>query len=150
MKKWLTALIFALITPMAMAASTVDVVNPYARAVPPGQPNSAIFMMLKNNSAKEISLIRAQSGVADAVELHTHTMDQGVMKMRQVSEIRIPGNGMAQLRPGGYHIMLIGLKQNLFEGQKVSVKLYFSNGAMSVVEMPIKKVMVGMKKHSTH
>lgn len=150
MKKWLTALVFALITPMAMAASTVDAVNPYARAVPPGQPNSAIFMMLKNNSAKEISLIRAQSNVADAVELHTHTMDQGVMKMRQVSEIRIPGNGMAQLRPGGNHIMLIGLKQNLFEGQKVSVKLYFSNGSMAVVEMPIKKVMAGMKQHSTH
>ncbi len=150
MKKWLTALIFTLITPMALAANTVDVVNPYARAVPPGQPNSAIFMMLKNNSAKEVSLIRAQSGVADAVELHTHTMDQGVMKMRQVSEIRIPGNGMTLLKPGGYHIMLIGLKQNLFEGQKVTVKLYFSNGSMAVVEMPIKKVMVGMQQHSTH
>lgn len=150
MKKWLTALIFTLITPMALAANTVDVVNPYARAVPPGQPNSAIFMMLKNNSAKEVSLIRAQSGVADAVELHTHTMDQGVMKMRQVSEIRIPGNGMTLLKPGGYHIMLIGLKQNLFEGQKVTVKLYFSNGSMAVVEMPIKKVMVGMQQHSAH
>lgn len=150
MKKWLTALIFALITPMALAANTVDVVNPYARAVPPGQTNSAIFMMLKNKSAKEVSLIRAQSGVADAVELHTHTMDQGVMKMRRVSEIRIPGNGMTLLKPGGYHIMLIGLKQNLFEGQKVSVKLYFSNGSMAVVEMPIKKVMAGMKQHAAH
>jgi len=150
MKKWLTALIFALITPMALAANTVDVVNPYARAVPPGQTNSAIFMMLKNKSAKEVSLIRAQSGVAETVELHTHTMDQGVMKMRQVSEIRIPGNGMTHLKPGGYHIMLIGLKQNLFEGQKVSVKLYFSNGSMAVVEMPIKKVMAGMKQHAAH
>ncbi|OOV86166.1 copper chaperone PCu(A)C [Oceanospirillum linum] len=148
MKKWLTALVFALITPLAMAASTVDVKNPYARAVPPGQSNSAIFMMLKNNSAAEVRLIRAQSSVADAVELHTHTMDQGVMKMRQVSEIAIPGNGMTHLKPGGYHIMLIGLKQNLFEGQKISVKLYFSNGSMSVVSMPVKKVMVGMKNHS--
>ncbi|WP_417596232.1 copper chaperone PCu(A)C [Oceanospirillum sp.] len=147
MKKWLTALVFALITPMAMAASTVDVKNPYARAVPPGQSNSAIFMMLENKSAKEVRLIRAQSSVADAVELHTHTMDQGVMKMRQVSEIAIPGNGMAHLKPGGHHIMLIGLKQNLFEGQKISVKLYFSNGSMSVVSMPVKKVMVGMNKH---
>lgn len=150
MRKWLTALLITLISPLAIAANTVDVVNPYARAVPPGQPNSAIFMMLKNNSAKEISLIRAQSSAAEVVELHTHTMDQGVMKMRQVSEIRIPGNGMTQLRPGGLHIMLIGLKGNLFEGQKVSVKLYFSNGSMAVVEMPVKKVMAGMQQHSSH
>ena len=148
MKKWLTALIFALITPLAMAATSVDVVQPYARAVPPGQTNSAIFMRLKNNSAVPISLISAKSGVAEAVELHTHTMDQGVKKMRQVSEIKIAGNGMTHLKPGGYHIMLIGLKQNLFEGQKISVKLYFSNGEMSVVELPVKKVMVGMKRMS--
>lgn len=150
MKKWLITLSLLLLTPLAMAAKTVEVKSPYARAVPPGQANSAIFMMLKNNSAKEVSLIRAQSSVAEAVELHTHMMDQGVMKMRQVSEIRIPGNGMAQLRPGGNHIMLIGLKKNLFEGQKVTVKLHFSNGSMAVVEMPIKKVMAGMKQHSTH
>lgn len=142
MKKWLTALVFAMIAPMAMAANTVDVVQPYARAVPAGQSNSAIFMRLKNNSARPVSLIRAQSGVAEAVELHTHTMDQGVMKMRQVSEVQIPGNGMTHLKPGGYHIMLIGLKQNLFAGQKISVKLHFSNGEMAVVEMPIQKVRV--------
>lgn len=147
MKKWLTALILTLITPVVLAANTVDVKNPYARAVPPGQPNSAIFMMLKNNSAKEISLIRAQSSVAEAVELHTHTMDQGVMKMRQVSAIRIPANGMTQLRPGGHHIMLIGLKQNLFEGQKISVKLHFSNGEMAVVDLPVQKVQVGSMAH---
>lgn len=146
MKKWLTALALTLLAPLALAAGTVDVQNPYVRAVPPGQPNSAAFMMLKNNSAKEVSLIRAQSGVAEAVELHTHTMDQGVMKMRRVPEIRIPGNGMTHLKPGGFHVMLIGLKQNLFEGQKVSVKLYFSNGSMAIVEMPIRKVLVGMKK----
>lgn len=150
MKKWLTALIITLIAPLAMAANTLDIRNPYVRAVPPGQANSAAFMILKNKSAAPVKLISAQSAVAEAVELHTHIMDQGVMKMRQVSEILIPGNGMAHLKPGGLHIMLIGLKRNLFEGQKVSVKLHFSNGSMAVVEMPIKKVMVGMQQHSAH
>lgn len=145
MKKILTALLFSLLTPLAMAASPVDVHHGYVRAVPPGQSNSAAFMMLKNNSAKAISLVRAQSGIAEAVELHTHTMNQGVMQMRQVSEISVPGNGSTQLKPGGYHIMLIGLKKNLFEGQTVQLKLHFSNGSMSIVDLPIRKVIAGMK-----
>jgi len=105
-------------------------------------------MRLKNKSARPVSLIRAQSSVAEAVELHTHTMDQGVMKMRQVPEIQVPGNGMTHLKPGGYHIMLIGLKQNLFAGKKITVKLYFSNGEMAVIDLPIQKVHVGGMKMS--
>ena len=149
MKIWITAILFALIAPLAAAASTVDVHSPYVRAVPPGQANSAAFMALKNNSAKAVSLIRAQSSIAEVVELHTHTMDQGVMKMRQVSEITIPGNGTTRLQPGGLHIMLIGLKKNLSEGEQVTVRLHFSNGSMAIVEMPVKAVMAGMH-HSGH
>jgi len=150
MKTWFISLLLLLTAPLAMAGKAVDVMHPYARAVPPGQSNSAIFMMLKNNSPLSVSLIKAQSAVAENVELHAHMVDNGVMKMRQVPEIAVPGNGSIKLQPGGYHIMLIGLKQDLNEGDKVRVRLYFSNGSMSIVELPVKKVQMGMGAKHKH
>ena len=147
MKKWFISFVLALVAPLALAASSVDVIKPYARAVPPGQENSAMFMMLKNKSARPVSLISAQSSAADVVELHTHTMANGVMQMRQVSEINIPANDHVSLQPGSFHIMLIGLKKQLKEGDKVSVKLHFSSGEMAIVEMPVKAVQMMKMKH---
>lgn len=145
MKKWFMSLLLMLTAPFALAGQVVDVMHPYARAVPAGQENSAVFMMLKNNSARPVSLIQAQSSVAESVELHTHMVHNGVMMMRQVPEIQIPGNGSVKLQPGGFHIMLIGLKQQLKEGEKIRVKLHFSNGSLSTIELPVKKVQMGMK-----
>ena len=142
MKTWFLSLLLLLTAPLAMAGKAIDVMHPYARAVPPGQSNSAIFMMLKSNSPLPVSLVKAQSSVADNVELHAHMVDNGVMKMRQVSEITVPGNGSIKLQPGGYHIMLIGLKQDLNEGDKVRVRLYFSNNSMSVIDLPVDRKSV--------
>lgn len=150
MKTWFLSLLLLLAAPLAMASKAIDVMHPYARAVPPGQSNSAIFMMLKSNSPLPVSLVKAQSSVADNVELHAHMVDNGVMKMRQVSEITVPGNGSIKLQPGGYHIMLIGLKQDLNEGDKVRVRLYFSNNSMSVIDLPVKKVQMGMGTKHKH
>lgn len=147
MKKWLVSLVFALMAPLAVAGTSIDVLHPHARAVAPGQENSAMFMTLKNKSARPVSLIRAQSAAADVVELHTHMMTDGVMQMRQVPDIVVPANGRVSLQPGSFHIMLIGLKKPLKEGEKVSVKLHFDNGEMAIVEMPVKAVQMMKMKH---
>lgn len=149
MKKSLLSLLLLVLSPLALAQS-IQVMHPYARAVPPGQTNSAAFMMLKNSSSEQVSLVKAQSSVSDVVELHNHIMDNGVMKMRQVPEVVIPAGGKAELKPGSFHVMLIGLRQDLKEGDMVQVKLHFSNGEMADIEMPVKKVMGGMKHKHGH
>lgn len=83
----------------ATAADSVTVENAYARAVPPGQPNSAAFLTLVNTSDTDHSLKAAASPVAATVELHTHTNNNGVMEMRQVPQIDVPAKGRTELKP---------------------------------------------------
>ena len=124
-----------------MKHGDIQIQHPYARAVPPGQPNSAAFMTLRNKSDAANALVSASSPAAKVVELHTHTMDGGMMKMRKVEKIELPAKGDAVLKPGGLHIMLIGLKQQLKPGMKVSLTLKFSDGSESTVEAPVQQVM---------
>jgi copper(I)-binding protein len=64
-----------------------------------------------------------ESGIAKSVELHNHIDNNGVMEMRQVPSIEIKSKGEAQLKPGGYHVMLMDLKQQMKEGDIVPVTL---------------------------
>lgn len=133
----------------ADAADSVSVGDPYVRAVPPGQPNSAAFMKLHNNSTARHSIISADSSVAKLVELHTHVKEGGMMKMRQVKKIDIPSRGETVLQPGGLHVMLIGLKSGLMPGDNVSITLVFEDGSKKVIQAPVRKMKMkmDMKKH---
>lgn len=123
---------------------TIQIQHPYARAVPPGQPNSAAFMTLHNRGDKANAVVAASSPAAEVVELHTHTMDGGMMKMRRVEQIDIPAGGETELKPGGLHIMLIGLKEQLNPGMKVSLTLKFADGSESTIEAPVQDIMQSM------
>ena len=129
------------------AASSVTVSDAYARAVPPGQPNSASFMTLHNNSAADHALLGAGSAAAEAVELHTHSMKDGMMQMRRVEKIDIPAGAETRLQPGGLHVMLIGLKQPLHPGEAVSLSLQFDDGSTLDVSAPVRKLQMKMMKH---
>ncbi|MEN8168701.1 MAG: copper chaperone PCu(A)C [Pseudomonadota bacterium] len=124
-----------------MQHGDIQIQHAYARAVPPGQPNSAAFMTLRNQGDAANAVVSASSSAAKVVELHTHTMDGGMMKMRKIEKIDIPAKGEAVLKPGGLHIMLIGLKQQLKPGMKVSLTLKFSDGSESTVDAPVQQVM---------
>lgn len=127
--------------------ATVDAVNilsAYVRAVPPGQMNSAAFMQIENGSGQARQLVAASSTVVETVELHTHTNADGVMQMRQVPHIDVPANDTVVLEPGGLHVMLIGLKQNLVAGERIKVELVYGDGSRETIVMPIREVMGGM------
>ncbi|MES9844346.1 MAG: copper chaperone PCu(A)C [Candidatus Sedimenticola sp. PURPLELP] len=128
------------------AADSVAVSDAYARAVPPGQPNSASFMTIVNNSGKDHALVSAESPVSKVVELHTHTMDEGMMKMRRVEKIDLPAGQTVTLKPGGLHVMLIGLHQDLKPGENVDVTLIFEDGSKTQLQAPIKKLQMKMMK----
>ena len=128
------------------AASSVSVDKPYVRAVPPGQPNSAAFMTLSNSSTVKHSIVRAESTVSRIVELHTHVKEDGMMKMRQVKQIDISAQGQAILKPGGLHVMFLGLKSELKPGDKVTVTLIFEDGSKKTITAPVKKMKMHMKK----
>ncbi|MDQ5767022.1 copper chaperone PCu(A)C [Thiothrix subterranea] len=123
------------------AADSVTVEAPFVRAIPPGQPNSASFMTLVNTSDSDHSVKSAASPVAATVELHTHTNNNGVMEMRQVPQIDVPAKGRTELKPGGLHVMLIGLQQELKVGETAAITLTFEDGSTTTVNAPIQEVM---------
>ncbi len=135
----------------SQASDEVTITDPYVRAVPPGQKISAAFLQLDNASDTMQSIVSASSPAAEVVELHTHIHDNGMMKMRRIEKIDIPAKGQTVLKPGGLHIMLINLKNNLKPGQEVSVTLKFSDGSEKTFTAPVRKIqMPGMMKKMQH
>jgi copper(I)-binding protein len=132
-----------------LAESSISVSEPYVRAVPPGTPNSAAFMTLTNKGSSDNALVSATSPASKVVELHTHTMDNGMMKMRQVEKIDLPVGKSAVLEPGGLHVMLIGLTGDLKPGEQVDLTLKFADGSEQQIKAPIKSLM-GMKMPMKH
>lgn len=137
---------FSSVSALAGQADDVMVSDPFAREVPPGAPASASFMTLQNASDSAIKIVSADSQVSKVVELHTHTNDNGVMRMRKIPFIEIPAEGTTVLKPGGLHIMLIGPHKPLKKGQEIAVTLKFEDGSSKEVKMPVKSIM-GMMKH---
>lgn len=92
--------------------------------VPPGT-NGAAYMTLTNDGDTDDQLIAASTDVAESVELHETTTDGGSMSMQQVEGIDIPAGGEAVLEPGGLHVMLIDVTEDLTEGDTVELTLTF-------------------------
>lgn len=122
------------------AGQAVKVKGAYIRAMPPGQKVTAMFMELDNPSPTDHALVAAKGNVSEAIELHEHTHENGVMRMRQVEKIAIPANGKAMLQPGGYHVMLIGLKENLKPGDQVAIQLEFEDGSTQDIKSEVKSI----------
>lgn len=99
----------------------------------------AVFMTLANEGQEDDRLIAAQTDVAATVEIHQTTMDGDVMWMQSVSAIEIPAGGQVELKPGDYHIMLIGLHRNLAVGDQFSVTLTFEKSGTLVVEAEVRQ-----------
>lgn len=118
---------------------TLKIGHPYARATAPGQPNGGAYLSL-NNAGGDDRLLSAQAGVAGRTELHSMSMEGNVMRMRRVEGIAVPAGGFVALKPGGLHVMLLGLKAPLKEGEKFPMTLRFEKaGEISVtvnVEAP--------------
>ncbi len=129
----------------AQAMDDVTLNDPYVRAVPPGQPNSAAFMQIVNQGSSDHALVGGSSPASEVVELHTHTMEGGMMRMRQVEKIDLPAGQTVSLQPGGLHVMLIGLKQKLLPGEDVELTLTYEDGSEVTVKAPVRKLQMKMK-----
>lgn len=104
----------------------VHIDHPYARASVPGQTSGGAYLTLENKSPAPDSLVSAKTTAADSVEIHTMSMENNVMRMREVSGIDLKQGEKITMQPGnGYHLMLLGLKAPLKAGDKVPLTLIF-------------------------
>ena len=155
MKKlaFLLTLIFA-ITILAACGAALDsstssepqikVREPWSRPSPVMAGNGAVYMMLVNEGGAADALIGVETDAAEVVELHETKMEGDVMKMSPVSKVEIPAGGSAALAPGGLHVMLINLQQQLVAGEKIELKLNFEKSTPITVEAEIRDMCAGM------
>ncbi len=106
----------------AAGAADIDVRTPWIRGTVVGQQATGAFMEVTSKSGA--TLIGAASPVAGLSEIHEMKMQGGVMKMRPVARLELPAGKPVLLGPGGYHVMLMNLKQNLKKGESVPLTLY--------------------------
>ena len=145
----LATLLVACLPLNGMAATPELVVDdPYVRLAPPNAPASGAFMVIRNTANADRKLLRAESPAAKTVELHTHINDNGVMKMREVTQIEIKAHGQTELKPGSYHVMLINLTQPLKEGDTVPITLKFDDGSTQQIAAPVRKMQPAMPEQS--
>lgn len=127
-------------TPEHTPCSPIQVLDPWARMSMPGAPTSAVYGLIANIGVEDDTLIAASSDVAELVEIHEMSVDENeVMRMRPVEGgAVIPANGVEKFQPGGLHIMLINLTQELAVGDEINVTLTFEKFGDIELTVPVR------------
>ena len=120
----------------------VAVIDSWARANAPSQTVGAAYMTFV--SAQDSTFVKAETTIADSVEIHSMKMDDGVMKMRMLNELPLSAGKPEKLAPGGFHLMLFDLKKQLIVGESLDLTLTFRDSAGKLTQqqltLPIKEV----------
>lgn len=133
----------------AAAAQSVKVANAWVRSTAPGQTSAGAYVELTSDA--QAALVAAGSALAGRTELHSMSMDGGVMRMRPLSRVELPAGQTVKFAPGGLHLMLLDLKQPLKMGDKVPLVLTIQSSGTSIttvkVEAEVKAGPGGAHKH---
>src|SRR6266851_10003817 len=143
------AFAFALIPAHAgdYKAGPLDVSNPWSRATPKGSSVAAGYMKITNNGSTPDRLVSGSSDVASKFEVHEMSMENGVAKMRPVKGgLEIKPGETVELKPGSFHVMLVGLKKPLMAGEHVNATLVFEKAGAINVEYDVRAMGAGTGK----
>jgi copper(I)-binding protein len=122
--------------------------RPWSRELPPVAPNGAAYFRVENGGSETVRIVSVSTPIADRAELHAHETDGGVMKMRHVHSVEVPAGGSVSFEPGGLHVMLIGLKQPLVDGESFPLTLGLDEAG--TIEVTVEVTREGRTDHSGH
>jgi copper(I)-binding protein len=103
-----------------------------------GTGNGAVYVTIRNEGPEPDALLAAETASADAVEIHEVRDEGGVMRMRPLPRVDVPAGHAVEMRPGGIHIMLLGLRENLEPGRVVTVTLRFERAGRVTIQAPVR------------
>ncbi len=127
---------------------TISISRPWSRATAPRATVGAGFLTIRNSGDSADKLVSATSPRALRVEIHTMSLEGGVMRMRPlVDGVEVPAKGTATLAPGGNHIMLIGLKGPLKEGERIPTTLRFARAGTVRVQLMVRGAGASQSEH---
>jgi len=133
------------------AIGTIQVGKPWMRATPKGAAVAGAYLTISNKGTAPDRLVGGSSAAAGRFEVHSMVMEQGVAKMRPVEGgLEIKPGETVELKPGSFHIMLLGLKQPIERGQKVKATLEFANAGKVDIEYEVEGMGASSPMPSGH
>lgn len=139
MRKLALLFLSLMVMPISHAAEIAKVTDAWVRLPPPGAQIAAAYLTLE--SKQTLSLSKVTSPTVEAIEIHTMSMHNGMMEMRQLPALKLEAGKPVKLEPGGLHLMLINPKKPLKEGDKVSLVLNFSKGKRMIGTMGVQAIV---------
>lgn len=133
---------------VSLAHAEVTVTDAWVRATVPQQKATGAFM--KITSTSDVKLLKAESPASEFVEVHEMAMVNEIMKMRQISALPVAAGKTVELKPGGYHIMLLNLREQAKEGEVVPIRLIFENADRTTSQVDVKAVIKPLTTHHKH
>ena len=125
----------------------LEIQHPVARATPPGAKVAGGYMMIVNHGGEADHLVGGSADFAGKVEIHEMKMDNGTMIMRPVKGgLEVPQGGSVELKPGGYHVMFMQMKEQLKPGEKRAATLVFEKAGEVQIEFDVMDMGAMMKK----
>jgi len=145
------ALLVGFVTSSAQAedykAGALQILQPWTRATPKGAQVAGGYLKITNTGTTPDRLTGGSTELAKRFEIHEMSMDGGVMRMREVKEgVAVAPGATVELRPGGYHIMMMNLARPLGKGEKVKATLTFEKAGKVDVEFDV-QALGGAKGH---
>ena len=125
MRIGLTAILLGLLAAGTALAGELTVTGAWARSTPPGAGMGAIYLTIDNGSTKSDRLLKLRTSVASATQVHRTEELDGIVRMREVAVLHVAAGERIEFKPGGHHVMLMGLQKPLVEGQVFELELVF-------------------------
>lgn len=151
MKQYLVAFFLSVLPLVAYAQEPVwgglYIEEAYIRATPHGAPVGAAFMRIINRGDNADRLIAAEAKFSKITQVHSMTVVDNIMRMQEVDGgLEIKSGEEVTLKPGGYHIMFMGLEEQMLEGEIRTVILHFKDAGAMRLELPVKALKMQMKQ----
>lgn len=146
-----STLFFAALSLPLAALAEVKVAESWIPEAPPTAHTMAAFMVLENDEDRPVRVIAAHAPGFDTIELHKSVEENGMHKMLRQDALVIPEMGSLELRPGGYHVMLIGVHEPRPKaGDVIPMRLDLEGGRSIELKVPVKKRADMMQRMQGH
>jgi hypothetical protein len=134
--------IFVSVTALAAdyKIDSLEIIGPWSRATPKGASTAIGYMTIKNNGTTPDRLIGGSVGFASGFQLHSMTIDDGVSKMRELKSVDIGPGQTIEFKPGGPHVMFVGVKQPLSQDEHLKGTLIFEHAGTAQIEYDVQGI----------
>jgi periplasmic copper chaperone A len=135
-------------TAAPVIAGDLEITQGWVRATLPGQPAAGGFLTIDNKGKEADRLMSIASPLTPSAQIHEMKMDGDVMKMAELADgLEIPAGGKVELKPGGLHLMFMGLQKQVMEGEAVKVTLTFEKAGAIEIELPVQPADAKQMQH---